>query len=79
MTIDEMEGFLVQASYDIHDIMDLSGRSKSKSYEIMRRCRRLYDGSIPGRPECIKASSYWFYEGTTIESQLRLIRQAKES
>ena len=77
MNLVEKEKYLLKASYDFKDVMALAECKKTKAYEVMEACRKRYRGSIPGRPGAITARSYWEYQGTTIEQEIRLLRMLK--
>lgn len=71
MSIDEMESLLLKANYDVYDIMALEECRPTKARKVMNVCRSKYRGNVLGRTNCVKSESYWLYQGTTIDEQLR--------
>lgn len=74
MTIDQLELILTKANYDYKDIMALEECKSTKANLIMNLIRVRFDGTVPGRTNCVKSESYWRYAGTTIDEQLRRMR-----
>lgn len=76
MEIKEMESYLLKPAYRNSDVQALAGVSKNWATRIMHKCREM-GGAIDGRPQHITAESYWRYQGTTLDEQLRRVRLLK--
>ena len=57
--------------------MILLNCGRTKAWKVMNEIREKYNGAIIGRPNVIKASSFWEREGTTIERELSVIEKAR--
>lgn len=77
MTIEEKENYLTKSNYSAKDIMALLGIGKTQATKVMNECRSKFGGTILGRQNVIKSSSFWLREGTTREAELRVIAYAK--
>lgn len=71
----------MKVNYTGKDVKVLTGGNLGKTQitKIMNKCRDEHAGCVIGRPYVISAKSYWEYEGTTLEEQLRLLGIAKQS
>lgn len=77
MTLEEKEQLLLKSTYNIHDIIKLSNCSRNKAKEIMMICKYKFNGEVKFRPNVITSSSYWKYEGSSVEDQYKLLGFAK--
>lgn len=73
MSLEEKVRYLLMASYTSKDIKALTGFSKNWVYKVMNDCKAI-GGVIPNRPTAITSESYWRYNGTSREAELRLIK-----
>ncbi|MCK9236392.1 MAG: hypothetical protein M0Q41_13395 [Bacteroidales bacterium] len=77
MKVEQLEPYLLKVNYSGQDIQELAGVKRTHATKIMSICRSKYNGAVIGRPYVVTAKSYWLYEGTTLEEQLRLLAIAK--
>jgi hypothetical protein len=78
LSIEEKEKILSRACIRVEDVMKLTGYSKSYCYEIMKDCRKEFNGQAGIRTDAILTKSLFAYLGTTLEEELASIIRAKE-
>lgn len=61
---------LSKPHFDYHDVMTYIGCGKTKAYEVMKICRRKYNGAIPHEPQCVTRDSVLVYLGSSIEREV---------
>ena len=77
MTVEQMELYLLKVNYVNRDVCELAGVKTTRATVIMNECKAKHGGAVIGRPNVITAKSYWKYQGTTLEEQLRLLAIVK--
>lgn len=77
MTLTEKQEMLAKASYTRRDIESLANVKRQRALQIMDICRAKYSGTIPLRRNVITSESYWKFEGTTLERQIKIYGKKK--
>lgn len=69
---------LTQPAWNYQDIMNYLRCKKSKAYEVMSRCRKYYNGTIPFEKSLVTRDSVLSYLRTSIERELYIGKEVYE-
>lgn len=72
MTLTEKQEILAKSTLTRKDIEKLANVKSSRALQIMKICKERYKGEVPNRNTVIAAESYWKFEGTTLERQIKI-------
>lgn len=77
MTIEEKLSLLLKDSLSIKDVMALSGRGRTKAYQIMKTARDVYNGKAGCFVNYITPVSYCKAISSSLEEQLSALEVAR--
>ena len=69
---------LLTPAWNYQHIMEYLNCHKSKAYEVMKRCKKHYNGTIPFEKSLVKRDSVLCYLRTSIERELYVGKEVYE-
>ena len=72
------QDLLLKPMWTVADVMAYVGCKKTKAYEIMARCKKRFNGSIPNEPSVVTRDSVLNYYGTSIEREFYIKEKYEE-